>query len=54
MSTNKIYAFYKKRWIFFSISIILMLAGIVGVYINGVHLDIQFKGGALLKYTYVG
>lgn len=53
--TNKnIVEFYKKRWIFFGISIALMLTGIVGMLINGVQLDIQFKGGALLKYDYVG
>ena len=31
-----------------------MLFGIISMFINGVQLDIQFKGGALLKYNYVG
>lgn len=31
-----------------------MAAGVIGVFINGVQLDIQFKGGALLKYYYTG
>ncbi len=53
--TNKnIIQFYKNRWIFFGISIALMLIGIIAMIINGVQLDIQFKGGALLKYDYVG
>ncbi len=52
--TGKIIGFYKKRWIFFSISFVIMLIGIISVIVDGVQLDIQFKGGALLKYSYVG
>ena len=33
---------------------LLLLIGIVALFINGVQLDIQFKGGAILKYTYHG
>ncbi|WMJ89540.1 protein translocase subunit SecF [Anaerocolumna sp. MB42-C2] len=51
---GKIIDFYKKRWIFFGISITIMLIGIISAFINGVQLDIQFKGGSLLKYSYVG
>lgn len=54
MNQNKIFPFYKKRWIFFAVSLIIMIAGTIAVFINGVQLDIQFKGGALLKYSYVG
>ncbi len=46
--------FYQKRWIFFSISLAIVLVGIIAMFINGVQLDIQFRGGALLKYTYSG
>ncbi len=52
--SNHIIGFYKKRWIYFSISLTLMLIGVIFIFINGVQLDIQFKGGALLKYSYVG
>lgn len=53
-TTNKnVIQFYKNRWIFFGISIVIMLIGIIGIIINGIQLDIQFKGGALLKYNYV-
>jgi preprotein translocase SecF subunit len=31
-----------------------MLIGIITMFTQGVQLDIQFKGGALLKYTYEG
>jgi preprotein translocase SecF subunit len=54
MSDNKIIGFYKKRFIFFGISLAIMVAGIIGIFTNGIQLDIQFKGGALLKYTYSG
>jgi preprotein translocase subunit SecF len=54
MKPGKIIGFYKKRFIFFGLSLAIMLAGVIAVMINGVTLDIQFKGGALLKYTYVG
>ncbi len=52
--TSKIIGFYKKRWVFFSISLAIMLIGIITVFVEGVQLDIQFKGGALLKYSYEG
>ncbi len=52
--TGKIIGFYKKRWIFFSISLAIMLIGIITIFLDGVSLDIQFRGGALLKYSYVG
>lgn len=52
--SNRIFSFYKKRWIFFAASLIVMAAGLIGLLVIGMHLDIQFKGGALLKYSYVG
>lgn len=54
MNQDKIIGFYKKRWIFFCISISIMVIGTIFVFINGVQLDIQFKGGAILKYNYQG
>lgn len=46
--------FYGKRRIFFTISILIMLLGIIMSFVNGINLDIQFQGGALLKYSYKG
>lgn len=46
--------FYKNRKIFFAISSIIMIIGIVSLFINGVDLAIQFKGGAIIKYSYTG
>lgn len=50
----KFFSFYGHRRLFFAISTALMVIGLVFLFINGVQLDIQFKGGALLKYSYVG
>ena len=46
--------FYGKRKIFYIISAVIALIGIIGICINGVALDISFKGGAIIKYTYEG
>ena len=46
--------FYKKRAVFFAISLIIILIGIVAMMINGIEMDIQFKGGTILQYTYTG
>jgi preprotein translocase SecF subunit len=54
INENNIIKFYQKRWIFFAFSLMIMLIGIINMATKGVQLDIQFKGGALLKYTYTG
>ncbi len=46
--------FYKNKNIYFAISALIILIGIVCMFINGVRLSILFKGGAILKYSYVG
>jgi preprotein translocase subunit SecF len=46
--------FYKHRYIYFTISICLILAGFAAAWVNGIKLDIQFKGGTIIKYTYTG
>lgn len=46
--------FYQHRKIYFAISIALILLGIISAFVNGIQLDIQFKGGSILKYTYEG
>ncbi len=50
----KYFSFYGHRRLFFSISILLLVLGLVMLVVNGVQLDIQFKGGAILKYSYTG
>lgn len=46
--------FYENRKIYFSISIGIMLIGLIFNVIFGTQLDVQFKGGAMVKYSYTG
>jgi preprotein translocase subunit SecF len=46
--------FIGKRKIFYTISICLILVGILISCIFGVKTDIQFKGGAIITYSYTG
>jgi len=43
-----------KRKIFFAISIAIMVIGLLVNIILGVELDISFKGGTLIKYSFTG
>lgn len=52
--TGRVIPFYKKRFIYFMISLAIIITGVLFVIFNGIQLDIQFKGGSILKYTYVG
>ena len=47
-------AFYEKRKIFYIISAAIILLGVVCNVIFGTQLDIQFTGGAVIKYSYTG
>lgn len=51
---NKIIDFVSHKKIFFGISITILLIGIICNFIFGTTLDIQFSGGATLKFSYVG
>ena len=46
--------FYGKRKIYYIISALLMIIGIVFLFVNGVKLDITFSGGAKVTYGYTG
>jgi preprotein translocase subunit SecF len=50
----KIINFYSKKNIFFILSALIILTGVVFIFINGIQLDIQFKGGTIMKYGYSG
>ena len=45
---------YGKRFLFFGISVALILLGLVAAIISGINLDIQFKGGSVIVYSYEG
>lgn len=53
-STGKSFDFVGRKKIFIGISLGIILIGIICTLIFGVELDISFKGGTLLKYSYSG
>lgn len=38
-----------KKYYFFALSIIIIIAGIIGYAVNGLQLDIQFQGGTIME-----
>ncbi len=46
--------FIGNKKIFFGISLGIMLIGLICNFIFGTQLDIQFSGGAIVKYSYTG
>lgn len=48
------FSFYKHRKLFYGISIAVLLIGFVLSLVVGVKLDIQFKGGSIITYSYEG
>jgi preprotein translocase SecF subunit len=54
MKQRREFDFVGKRKIFFAISSLLILGTIVFAFIFGVELDIGFKGGAIITYSYTG
>lgn len=49
---KKVIDFFGKRKIFFGISLAIFAVGIICNLIFGTQLDIQFTGGAIVKYSY--
>ncbi len=49
MTERKMIDIVGNRKYFFTISIVLILAGIVGYLVNGLQLDIQFQGGTIIQ-----
>lgn len=46
--------FYENRKIYFGLSIGIIIIGIICNAIFGTQLDVQFKGGAMISYSYSG
>jgi len=46
--------FYKNRRWFFALSILLLTIGVLTAVFAGVEMDIEFKGGSIVKYGYEG
>ena len=51
---QKIYGFMKRKYLWFSISGLVLLLGVFGYMRNGLSLDTQFTGGTVLKYGIQG
>ena len=51
---KKEYDFVGNKKKFFTISVAVILVGIILSFILGVSLDISFTGGAIIKYSYTG
>lgn len=48
------FSFYKNRRWFFALSILLLTIGVLTAVFAGVEMDIEFKGGSIVKYGYEG
>ena len=51
---NKLVRFTKFSKVFFGISLGIILIGIICNFVFGTQLDIQFRGGSYIKYSYAG
>lgn len=54
MANKKIYDIVGKKKIFFIIPLVVFAAAIIMACIMGVEVDIEFKGGTMLTYSYTG
>lgn len=45
------YSFYKHRWIYIAISIIVIVAGLISFFVSGLNVDIDFKGGTSIVFN---
>lgn len=48
------FSFYKHRYWFFGLSILLILIGVLTAVFAGIELDIEFRGGSILNYSFDG
>lgn len=54
MKSNKVLDIYGKRKVFFIIPIVIAVVALVVALIAGLEVDIEFKGGTLINYSYTG
>jgi preprotein translocase subunit SecF len=45
---------YKHRHVFFALSAVILLTGLIVALIAGIKIDIEFQGGSILKYSFAG
>mgnify|MGYP000852566740 CR=1 FL=1 len=49
----KEFSFMRYRWLYFAISAVVIIPGLISLVINGVRPSIDFTGGSLLEVRYV-
>lgn len=54
MKNNKVLDIYGKRKVLFIIPIVIAVVALAVALIAGLEVDIEFKGGTLINYSYVG
>lgn len=54
MKSNKVLDIYGKRKVFYIIPIVIAVAALAVALIAGLEVDIEFKGGTLINYSYIG
>lgn len=54
MKSNKVLDIYGKRKVFFIIPIVIAATALIVALIAGLEVDIEFKGGTLINYSYTG
>lgn len=54
MKSKKIWDIYGKRKVFFVIPIVIAVAALIVALVVGLEVDIEFKGGTLITYSYTG
>lgn len=52
--TGKIYDFCSKKKLILIVAVCIVIALLAGIFIRGVKLAIEFKGGTMLTYSYSG
>ncbi|HHT44395.1 MAG TPA: protein translocase subunit SecF [Fastidiosipila sp.] len=48
------FSFYKHRKVFIGVSLAIIVIGLILSFTFGINLDIQFRGGSIITYQYVG
>ena len=54
MNKKKVWDIYGKRKVFFVIPIVIAVAALIVALVAGIEVDIEFKGGTLITYSYTG
>ena len=45
------FSFYKNRWIYICVSVVVILAGLISFFVSGLNVDIDFKGGTSVVFN---